>query len=77
TIRVDRNDFAPRIGLAYNFGAWTLRAGFGIFFAHDVSNATQTAMDENLAGRANVNASVEAPNAPLSNPLLPTVGQGT
>jgi hypothetical protein len=76
TIQTDYNDFAPRIGLAYNAGGWTFRTGFGIFYAHDVSNATQTAMDENLAGRANVNASVESPNAPLSNPLLPTVGQG-
>jgi hypothetical protein len=77
TIQNDRNDFAPRIGMAYSTGRWTFRSGFGVFFAHDVSNATQTAMDENLAGRANVNASVEVPNAPLSNPLLPTVGQGS
>ncbi|MDQ1472265.1 MAG: hypothetical protein QOJ99_3745 [Bryobacterales bacterium] len=77
TIKADRNDFAPRLGLAYNAGAWTLRTGLGIFFAHDVSNATQSATDENLAGRANVNASVEQPNAPLSNPLLPTTGQGS
>ena len=77
TIQTDMNDFAPRIGLAYNTGQWTFRTGFGVFYAHDVSNATQSAMDENLAGRANVNASVERPNAPTSNPLAPTVGQGT
>jgi hypothetical protein len=47
-----------------------------MFFAHDVSNAAQTAMDENLAGRANVTASAEIPNAPVSNPLAPTLGQG-
>jgi hypothetical protein len=76
TIKTDHNDFAPRIGLAYNFGRWTLRSGFGIFYAHDVSNATQTAMDENLAGRANVNASVESPNASLSDPLAPARGVG-
>ena len=76
TIQNDRNDFAPRIGLAYSSGRWTIRSGFGIFFAHDVSNATQSAMDENLAGRANVTGSVETPNIPLANPFLSTAGQG-
>jgi hypothetical protein len=77
TIQTDKNDFAPRIGLAYSpTDKWTIRSGFGVFYAHDVSNATQTAMDENLAGRANVTGSVETPNIPLANPLLSTAGQG-
>ena len=75
TIQNDRNDFAPRIGLAYSTGRWTFRTGFGIFFAHDVSNATQSAMDENLAGRANFVASAEKPNVPLSQPQISSVGQ--
>ncbi len=77
TIQTDKNDFAPRIGLAYApTSRWTFRTGFGVFYAHDVENATQTAMDENLAGRANVTGSVETPNIPISNPLLSTAGQG-
>ena len=75
TIQNDRNDFAPRIGLAYSTGRWTFRSGFGIFFAHDVSNATQSAMDENLAGRANFVADAERPNVPLSQPQISSVGQ--
>jgi len=75
TIQNDRNDFAPRIGLAYSTGKWTFRSGFGIFFAHDVSNATQSAMDENLAGRANFVADAERPNVPLSQPQISSVGQ--
>jgi len=78
TIVTDKNDFAPRIGLAYSpTGRWTLRTGFGVFYAHDVSNATMTAMDENLAGRANVTSNVQKPNAPLSNPLNPVQGAGS
>ena len=77
TIQTDGNDFAPRIGLAYApTSRWTFRTGFGVFYAHDVENASQTAMDENLAGRANVTGSVETPNIPISNPLLSTAGQG-
>ena len=30
-IKTDYNDFAPRIGLAYNAGKWTFRSGVGIF----------------------------------------------
>jgi hypothetical protein len=78
TIVTDKNDFAPRLGIAYSPSAkWTFRTGFGVFYAHDVSNATMTAMDENLAGRANVTSNVQAPNAPLSNPLNPVQGVGT
>lgn len=78
TILTDRNDFAPRIGLAYSpTGRWTIRTGFGLFYAHDVSNASMTAMDENLAGRANVTGSVQVPNDPLSNPLGPVQGVGS
>ncbi len=78
TIVTDRNDFAPRIGLAYSPNdRWSIRTGFGVFYAHDVSNATQTATDENLAGRANVTASAEMPNDLVSNPLGPVLGQGS
>jgi hypothetical protein len=78
TVATDTNDFAPRIGLAYSPNSrWTFRTGFGIFYAHDVSNASFTAMDENLAGRANVTGSPQKPDAPLSNPLAPVLGAGS
>ena len=36
TINIDKNNFAPRIGLAWNLGKGTvLRAGYGIFYAQD------------------------------------------
>lgn len=37
----DLNDFAPRLGIAYQFGPKTvLRAGAGIYYVRDIGNAT-------------------------------------
>jgi hypothetical protein len=36
-IHPDRNNFAPRIGFAYNpFARWVVRGGYGVFYTHTV-----------------------------------------
>src|SRR5207248_595626 len=38
--RTDRNDFGPRLGIAYSLGERTVvRAGFGVYYVHDIGNA--------------------------------------
>src|SRR5207253_10763797 len=40
TINIDKNNFAPRLGMAWNFAKGTvLRAGYGMFYAK-TSNST-------------------------------------
>jgi hypothetical protein len=39
TVQNDRNDWAPRLGLAYQLGEkTTIRAGYGVFYAQDTTN---------------------------------------
>ena len=38
--KTDKNDFAPRLGIAYSVNDRTVvRAGFGIYYVHDIGNA--------------------------------------
>ena len=47
----DRNDFAPRLGIAYSPASkWTVRTGVGVFYAQDTGNP-RFDMARNLAGR--------------------------
>jgi len=47
----DRNDFAPRFGLAYSpTSKWTVRLGGGVFYSQDTGNP-RFDMARNLAGR--------------------------
>jgi Carboxypeptidase regulatory-like domain len=47
----DRNDFAPRIGIAYSpNNKWTIRLGGGVFYSQDTGNP-RFDMARNLAGR--------------------------
>jgi hypothetical protein len=46
--REDRNDFAPRIGLAYSPSPnWALRVGYGIFFDRYLLTAVNRALEKN------------------------------
>ena len=50
-IRSDRNDFAPRFGLAWSpTNRWTVRLGGGVFYNQDTGNP-RFDMARNLAGR--------------------------
>ncbi len=68
TIRTDKNDFAPRIGLAWSPSAnWIVRAGAGIFFTQDQGNP-RFDIARNLAGRGDFTSSDQRPNSPLDDP---------
>jgi hypothetical protein len=50
-IQFDRNDFAPRFGLAWSpTNRWTVRLGGGVFYTQDTGNP-RFDMARNLAGR--------------------------
>jgi hypothetical protein len=68
TIRTDRNDFAPRIGLAWSpADRWSVRLGGGLFFSQDQGNP-RFDMARNLAGRGDFTASDLVPNSTLDDP---------
>jgi hypothetical protein len=61
----DKNDFAPRVGIAYSpTNRMTIRSGFGAFYVRDIGNPIFD-MARNLAGRGAFNANQERPNAPF------------
>jgi hypothetical protein len=46
----DKNDFAPRLGIAWSpTPKWSVRAGAGIFYSQEIGNAR---FDDSNAGRA-------------------------
>lgn len=68
TIRPDKNDWAPRIGLAWQPGArWTVRTGYGVFFAQDTGNPIWD-MARNLGFRESARALDAVPNVNVLNP---------
>ena len=69
-IKADKRNFAPRIGLAYNLtNKWTIRTGFGMFYAQDTNNPIMFEMGRNLAGRIRIRSDQELPNVGTSNPF--------
>lgn len=68
TIRNDKNDFAPRIGIAWApTSRWTLRAGAGLFYTQDQGNP-RFDIARNLAGRGDFTSSDQRPNSPIEDP---------
>ncbi|MBV6430952.1 MAG: hypothetical protein IANPNBLG_01074 [Bryobacteraceae bacterium] len=68
-VQTDYIDFAPRIGLAYSpTSRWTIRSGFGVFFAQDIGNARYD-MSRNLAARRNDTSNNDFPNLTLDAPF--------
>ncbi len=68
-VRTDYNDLAPRIGLSYSPDpSWSIRTGFGAFFAQDIGNARYD-MARNLATRRNETANNDFPNLTLDSPF--------
>lgn len=70
----DRNNFAPRLGLAYNMGSKTVfRAGFGTYY--DLIDEGNSVFDRarTLAGGLQQLNSYPIPNTSLSNPFLGSV----
>lgn len=68
TIRPDRNDFAPRLSLAWAPAIrWSIRAGAGFFYTQDQGNP-RFDMVRNAAGRGDFTASDQRPNSALDDP---------
>ncbi len=64
----DRNDFAPRLGVAFSpSDRWTLRTGLGAYYSQDIGNA-RFDMARNLAGRSSHSADQERPDSDLADP---------
>ena len=71
----DNNDFAPRIGIAWNPNPkWVIRTGYGVFYNQDTGNPVFD-MARNLAGRVRFNPSnPDFPNLTWGNALASVSG---
>lgn len=74
-VREDKNDFAPRLGIAWSpMSKWTFRTGAGFFYAQDVGNLIFD-MSRNIAGRRQDIVSVDSPDLSWSRVFLSPGGQ--
>lgn len=68
TVYTDKNDWAPRIGLAYTpTPRWSIRTGFGVFYTQDTGNP-RFDMGRNLAGRGRYESNEEKPDSLFDDP---------
>jgi hypothetical protein len=73
-VGLDRNDIAPRLGLAWSpTDKWVIRAGVGTFFSQDTGNP-RFDMARNLAGRLRDNSNTSFPNLVWANALSSVAG---
>jgi hypothetical protein len=73
-VHSDRLDFAPRLGIAWSPSAnWTVRAGFGLFYAQD-SNNVYFDTARSLAGRTDDFADLAINNLTWETPYNIAVG---
>ena len=64
----DRNDFAPRIGLAWRANdKTTIRTGIGMFYIQDIGEI-RFDLSRNIGGRSDFITNRETPNSPLTDP---------
>jgi hypothetical protein len=76
TIQTDKNDWAPRIGLAWQpHRKWTLRTGYGLFYAQDTGNPVWD-MARNLAFRESARGLDVIPTTNIDNPWGAKVAAG-
>jgi hypothetical protein len=62
--------FAPRVGIGYSpSSTWTIRTGFGVFYAQDIGNVGFD-LARNLAVRRTANADNNFPNLTLDDPFM-------
>ncbi|MDZ7636658.1 MAG: carboxypeptidase-like regulatory domain-containing protein [Bryobacterales bacterium] len=73
-VGVDRNDFAPRLGISWSPNEKTvIRMGAGTFYSQDTGNP-RFDMARNLAGRLRDNSRTDFPNLNWSNSLASIAG---
>jgi hypothetical protein len=63
----DKNDFAPRLGIAWSpTSKWSIRTGAGIFYSVETSNS-RFDMARNLAGRVRKQGRADYPDVTMEN----------
>jgi hypothetical protein len=73
-VGVDKNDFAPRLGITWSPSSkWVIRTGAGYFYSQDTGNP-RFDMSRNLAGRLRFNSNTQTPNLNWDNSLASIVG---
>ena len=73
-VGVDKNDFAPRLGITWAPNAkWVIRTGGGYFYSQDTGNP-RFDMARNLAGRLRFNSNTQIPNLNWDNSLASITG---
>jgi hypothetical protein len=73
-VGIDRNDFAPRVGITWAPNSrWVFRAGFGTFYSQDTGNP-RFDMARNLAGRLRDNSRTDFPHLTWNNALASIAG---
>ena len=73
-VGIDKNDFAPRIGISWSpSSAWVIRSGFGVFYSQDSGNP-RFDMARNLAGRLRDNSNTQIPSLNWNNALASVAG---
>ncbi|MFN3325509.1 MAG: TonB-dependent receptor domain-containing protein [Bryobacteraceae bacterium] len=76
TVAPDRNDWAPRIGIAWQpHSRWTVRTGYGLFYAQDTINPVWD-MARNLGFRESARSLDLIPTANIDNPWAFKVAGG-
>ena len=73
-VGVDKNDFAPRLGLTWSpSDKWVIRTGGGYFYSQDTGNP-RFDMARNLAGRLRFNSNTQTPDLNWGNALASISG---
>lgn len=73
-VGIDKNDFAPRLGITWApSDKWVIRAGAGVFYSQDSGNP-RFDMARNLAGRLRDNSNPQAPHLNWNNALASVAG---
>lgn len=68
-VSIDKNDWAPRVGLTWSPNdKWVIRTGAGYFYSQDTGNP-RFDMARNLAGRLRFNSNTQVPNLNWDNSL--------
>lgn len=74
TVGIDKNDFAPRVGITWApTEKWVIRTGGGVFYSQDAGNP-RFDMARNLAGRLRDNSNTNAPHLTWNNALSSVAG---
>jgi hypothetical protein len=73
-VGVDKNDFAPRLGVTWApTEKWVIRTGGGYFYSQDSGNP-RFDMARNLAGRLRFNSNTQTPDLTWNNSLASIAG---